>query len=135
MSIPPVIFAIFIPVNAIMGPVEVLEAADFMASAWASTKVAAAILELRSVALVCSSLIFLEISSGMEGGFMVMLTTTMPLSFCHLPESSSFTASTSCVTWYGISDTRTRSRLILPSAGCMAVISSAFIWFRISPLP
>ena len=32
-SMPPAIFAMFIPANAIIGPVEVLEAADFIASA------------------------------------------------------------------------------------------------------
>ena len=64
---------------------------------------------------------------------MVMLTTTMPRVFCHFTDSSAFTASTSSVTWLGISDTRTRRLLTLPSAGCMAVISSAFIWFWISP--
>ncbi len=63
---------------------------------------------------------------------MVMLTTTMPRVFSHFTDSWAFTASTSSITWLGMSDTLTRRLLTLPRAGCMAVISSDFIWFWIS---
>ena len=49
--------AIFIPANAIIGPVAVFEAAAFIASACAPASVAAAIFGLRSTAVFCISLI------------------------------------------------------------------------------
>ena len=49
---PPAAPAIFMPANAIIGPVAVLAAAALIASAWAPTSVAAAMLGLRITALL-----------------------------------------------------------------------------------
>ena len=53
----------FIPANAIIGPVEVFFAALCIASACAFTSCAAAIPGLRNVAFLCSSLIIFSSSS------------------------------------------------------------------------
>ena len=80
------------PANAIMGPVEVLEAAAFMASAWAPTNVAAAILALRITAVFCRSLIIFSSSSGIFTLLKPIETISIPRRLLHFSLSTSFRA-------------------------------------------
>ena len=126
--IPPTIFAMFIPANAIIGPVEVLDAAIFIASACAAVMVAAAIPVLRSTAVLCRSAIVFASSSGIFAELILIVTISIPRSLVHRSESSSFKASVSSSVCAGISLGRTPFAEILASAGCNAVNSSAFIF-------
>ncbi len=90
---PPAIFAMFIPANAIIGPVPVLAAALFIASACAVVRVAAAIVGSLKTALLCSSLIICSSSSDAVTELMPNDTIARPLNSDHFLESTSLSAS------------------------------------------
>ena len=75
------------------GPAFWFAAADFMASACAPTRCAAAMFGLRNTALFCRSLIICSSSSEALTEFTPTDTTEMPRSSLHLPESATFIAS------------------------------------------
>ena len=129
----PAFIAIPIPTKPFIAPPE-LEAAAFMASACAPTRVAPAIFGFCKTAVRWSSLIISASSGGSVTDPSAMLTTLRPRSSPHFVERAVFIASSNSVLWETIWFGRSSKSDNFPKPGCNALMNSVFSWLSISSL-